>query len=124
MGTEIAGSTAAELGVAALCFAAFCLGALLSAIALSADAGGLAHAAGGAVAGKLSPPFLFALTAPGLVASRSVSWSRKSDSSRPFEVSNWYPERDGLESAYHAVTFVLTRTTEPPDGAETTSTVD
>jgi hypothetical protein len=104
----------------------------LSAIPLSAIAGRLADAADGAITGKLSlelwlelslelPPELVAL---GLVASRSVNWSRRSDSSRPFEVSSWYPERDEIESAYHAVTFVLTRTTDPPDAVELTCTAD
>src|ERR1700683_4585626 len=57
MGAEIAASAAPELGVRALCFAAFWLGALLSAIALSADAGGFAHAAGGGGGGKSLPRF-------------------------------------------------------------------
>jgi hypothetical protein len=62
----------------------------------SSVAGRLADAAGGAVTGKLSielsPEFLSELVAPGLVASRSANWSRRSDSIRPFEVSSSYPE--------------------------------
>ena len=89
-----------------------------SAISWSAIAGGLAGAVGAWVAGKLSPELSLVL------ASASVNWSRRSDSILPFEVSNWYPERDGIESAYHAVTFVLTRTTDPPDAVEFTCTAD
>src|SRR5580658_8621237 len=48
-----------------------------------------------------------------LSASRSVSWSRRSDSRRPFEVSSWYPDRAGVGSVYQAVTLVFTRTTDP-----------
>jgi hypothetical protein len=109
----------------------------------SGVAGRLVDAAGGALTAKpsldlpleLPPEFVapefFApafvapeFVAPALVASRSDSWSRRSDSIRPFEVSSWYPERDGVESAYHAVTFVLTRTTDPPDAIELTCTAD
>src|SRR5208282_264425 len=72
----------------------------------------------------LAPPLEFPLefVAPALPASRSVNWSRRSDSSRPFEVSSWYPERDGVESVYQAVTFVFTRTTDSPDAVERTCT--
>ena len=77
-GAEIAGSAAPEFGEAE--FAAL----------------GLAHAAGGAEAGKLSLALLSALIAPGLVARRSLSWSSKSDSMRPFDISSWYSERDGV----------------------------
>jgi hypothetical protein len=93
-----------------------------SAAPLSAMPGRLADAGGGAFTGKLWLELPPELVAPGLLASRSVNWSRRSDSSRPFEVSSWYPERDGIESVYHAVTFVLTRTTDPPNAVELTCT--
>ena len=47
----------------------------------------------------------------------------RSDSNRPLELSNWYPERDDDGSEYQAVTLVLILTKEPPEGFGTTSAV-
>src|SRR6202034_1048868 len=57
-------------------------------------------------------------------ASWSPSCSRRSASRRPLEVTNSYPERGPTGSAYHAATFVLTRTSDPPDAVDLTWTVD
>ncbi len=45
---------------------------------------------------------------------KSCNRSSRSDSSRPFDSSTSYPER--AESLYQAVIFVVTRTTDPPEG--------
>ena len=45
----------------------------------------------------------------------SCNRSSRSDSSRPFDSSTSYPEC--AESLYQAVIFVVTRTTDPPEGA-------
>ena len=90
----------------------------------SAVPGRLADDAGVAITGKFPPELPLDVVAPELLPSTSVNWSSRSDSSRPFEASSWYPERVETESAYHAVTFVLTRTTDPPDAVDVTCTAD
>jgi hypothetical protein len=73
----------------------------------------------GAVVGAVVDGAIAAPAAARLPSSCANS-SRRSPSSRPLEVNNWYPEREAIGSGYHAVTFVVTWTTDPPEAVAVT----